>query len=335
MSSKTKSFSKELQDLQYHPLGKRVRRPVSYNEEKIDWEEPPTKRRKKREVSISPPPRKGRKAKAPQKSKQLEFSSSEDEVLLDLDDDDDEDESSDELLVDLSSDSGSEGDPSDGGDNNNAKSDSDDDDDESDSSSEEELMDTVDTGPSIDKLLNHRVNDEGTEEYLIKWKDKSYWHVTWMPREELEEIAGGKARIRHYQPTEFDTFDPKLAEVDRVIDVDNDDNYLCKWNTLGYDESTWESADDIKKHGSDEKIEEYYERETMPPKKQCLPFKRPKPKEFDAEGVDIPQFKNDLSLHDYQEDGLKWLICSWYAQRSSILADEMVNIFFILHYNKM
>ena len=46
------------------------------------------------------------------------------------------------------------------------------------------------------------------EEFLIKWKNQSYWHVEWMPRATLEEITGGKTRIRCYRPTDFETFDP-------------------------------------------------------------------------------------------------------------------------------
>lgn len=325
MATKTKSLSKALRDLEYHPLGKRVTRPVSYSEEKIEGDEPPTKRRKKGSPPKPPSKNKGGRGRPSQKSKQpIESSESEDdELLVDLDNEEGEESSSDEILMDLGSDDSSGDDPSSEEDNNSVTSDNDDG--ESDSNSENEDLTEIDTGPTIDKLLNHRVNDKEIEEYLIKWKDKSYWHVDWITREELEDMVGGKARIRHYQPSEFDTFDPKLADIDRIVDADNENNYLCKWTSLGYDECTWESVDDIKEHGGEEKIEEYFERETLPPKKQCLPFKRPRPKEFDADSVVIPQFKDDLSLHDYQEDGLKWLICSWYAQRSSILADEMVS----------
>jgi len=37
-----------------------------------------------------------------------------------------------------------------------------------------------------------------------------------------------------------------------------------------------------------------------------------------------PIFKNDNTLRPYQLEGLNWLAFNWYANKSSILADEMV-----------
>ena len=318
------------EEAQYQMLGKRVRKPVSYGEEKVEGEysSPPLKRRKKKKNSSAKAKPKKRKPKVPVKKSGYSFcdSDDEDDGLLSEDELDLFSDSEDIILEDDSSDNGA----------HKSGNHSDDSDLLSDDSEIIIEDSTENTGPTIDKLLSVRTNDDdGTNEYLIKWKDTSYWHVSWLPKSELEEMVGGKTRIRHFQPSEFDEFDPKFAKVDRIIDCDDDGNYFCKWEGLGYDQSTWESEEEIRNHSEENKIEEYYERETLPPKKQLQPFKRPKPKEFDPDKIVIPTFKNGYNLHDYQEDGLKWLICCWYAQRSSILADEMVcfNIFFLYNHN--
>jgi SNF2 family DNA or RNA helicase len=58
-----------------------------------------------------------------------------------------------------------------------------------------------------------------------------------------------------------------------------------------------------------------------PPQK---PFRRPKPSAFDDDEEYVPNYSDpNLTLRDYQVEGIKWLVYCWYKRRNSILADEM------------
>lgn len=190
------------------------------------------------------------------------------------------------------------------------------------SSSEDE--DEVKDG--IDQILGYKKEGD-VEKYLIKWKNLSHWHLTWETKDEVEEIPGGKARIKNYRIDEEeddeDNIDGNHSTIDRIISKKGN-RYLCKWKTLGYDQSTWEKEQDIISHEFKEKIDEFVIRGKFPSKSKLNAFKRPPAKEFNPDKVVLPTFKGDRELHDYQVDGVKWLICCWYARRSSILADEMV-----------
>jgi SNF2 family DNA or RNA helicase len=53
-------------------------------------------------------------------------------------------------------------------------------------------------------------------------------------------------------------------------------------------------------------------------------FRRPKPSAFDDDAEYVPNYSDpNLTLRDYQVEGIKWLVYCWYKRRNSILADEM------------
>lgn len=76
---------------------------------------------------------------------------------------------------------------------------------ESSSSSEGSGDEQIDEIPNIDnapddveRILCHRVSESGENEYMIKWKNKSYLHVSWRKETEFDGDRFLKAKFQRY-----------------------------------------------------------------------------------------------------------------------------------------
>ncbi|KAL7772143.1 hypothetical protein CFE70_002096 [Pyrenophora teres f. teres 0-1] len=139
---------------------------------------------------------------------------------------------------------------------------------------------TEDTGPVIDKILDHRPKD-GSEidpsfekkdfEYLIKWQDKAHYHSSWEDYKTAASYKGYRKLDNYFKgPVSSDMYfhsrkdeDPEEFEqhmvareaeresqldfhvVERVIDSrdgEDETDYFVKWKGLTYEFCTWEPA---------------------------------------------------------------------------------------------
>ncbi|XP_049549302.1 chromodomain-helicase-DNA-binding protein 1 [Anopheles darlingi] len=199
-------------------------------------------------------------------------------------------------------------------------------------------------------------SEELEEQYLIKWSGWSYLHCTWESEETLKEqkVKGLKklenyvkreATLQHWRryqagPEDIDYYEcqqelqqdllKSYYNVERIIaqaakaEGGEGSDYLCKWESLPYSDSTWEDASLLRKKWQ-KKVVEFHEREES----RCTPSKyskaihdRPKFRHLKTQPEYLGEDRG-LKLRDYQMDGLNWLILTWCKKNSVILADEM------------
>lgn len=177
------------------------------------------------------------------------------------------------------------------------------------------------------------------EEFYVKYKSFSYLHCEWKTEEELlkgdkrvnQKIKRFKQKMNQnsniFEFLEEEPFNPDYIEVDRILDVSEvidpftgktNKNYLVKWKSLPYEESTWELEDDI----DTQKVASYFKFNKPPPKDQWKSKKRPKAHEW-VKLDKSPVYNSNNTLRAYQLEGLNWLSFSWHNARNCILADEM------------
>jgi chromodomain-helicase-DNA-binding protein 7 len=194
--------------------------------------------------------------------------------------------------------------------------------------------------------------DSQVTKFLIKWKDKSYLHVTWQSENELLKMCKGKHAVvrgyvnrfvssgfRHvaapYFPEDFVTAE-RIIKIERNGKVltkrpdwwdDSGKDYknmepvalLVKWASLGYYESTEEFVGDIENKSL---IEEYFKREDWDKMGRGTKPKR-SVKHFQTWDNDNLNLSEGLHCRDYQLEGINWLVFNWHNRRNSLLADEM------------
>ncbi|KAI0223822.1 hypothetical protein L0F63_002342 [Massospora cicadina] len=161
----------------------------------------------------------------------------------------------------------------------------------------------------IETLLSTRTVD-GREEFLVKYKYKSYHHVEWLSRQQVEATLNmAKSRIKKLleqydvNPAKFEEpFNTVHLEIDRVIDEgeiadpDTRDGYsvyvLVKWCGLAYEFATWEKVSKVEELDR-EKLEEFYARQKMPKADALQKGERPKAEQF-IKLEASPEFKGGI-----------------------------------------
>ncbi|ELQ75812.1 Chromodomain-helicase DNA-binding protein [Trachipleistophora hominis] len=194
----------------------------------------------------------------------------------------------------------------------------------------------------VEEDKHEKLLDSRGEMFFVKFRNMSYIHCEWVPREEIMKTRAGAIKAKRFLSRHKESgtsasfeegrsiqqiiaedfggnppFDPEYIKIDRVISVDN--LILVKWKKLAYELSTFEKIEDIRElEGFEEELREYKVRNVV--KKSAFPIDYRPPK--DALVISKP-FKNGNTLRDYQMEGLNWLLNRWYYKQGCIMADEM------------
>lgn len=196
------------------------------------------------------------------------------------------------------------------------------------------------------------------KEYLIKWKEKSYAHCTWMPgswvwgyinpvmrraflksdKSQLPRMTTKEAIPDEYLRVDI-VFDVKCADDDLHVYgddyeadlgcVDNVSKAYVKFKGLSYEDAVWEVPPEHSDSESWEDFSSAYADWAKKPyigtpnqnslRKHLASVRKQKFKQKDAQ----PKIMTGGEVMDYQQDGLNWLYYKWFQQQNAILADEM------------
>ncbi|KAL4778932.1 PHD/FYVE-zinc-finger like domain-containing protein [Aspergillus varians] len=199
---------------------------------------------------------------------------------------------------------------------------------------------------------------EVEKEYLIKWKEKSYAHCTWMPgtwvwgyinpimrrafmrsdKSQLPRMTSEEAIPDDYLRVDI-VFDVKYSDDDLHVygedyeaDLDRVDNVsqtYVKFKGLPYEDAVWEVPPDRNDSGRWEDFKAAYADWAKKPyintpnqgslQNHLVNVRKQKFKSKDAQ----PKIMTGGEIMDYQQDGLNWLYYKWFKQQNAILADEM------------
>ena len=198
--------------------------------------------------------------------------------------------------------------------------------------------------------------DEDQKEYLIRWKQMSYFRTSWMPGAWVWGITTPpmrKAFARRNKGTNLprmqteDAIPEEFLRVDIVLDVKYTNvvnlhtekvdlarikevqTALVKFKGLGYEDVVWEEPpepEDAERWADfrmayDDWVHGKYVH--MPSQHNLqLHVKRIRSQKF-VELKAQPDTLTGGKLMDYQREGLNWLYCQWHRLQNAILADEM------------
>ena len=192
-------------------------------------------------------------------------------------------------------------------------------------------------------------------EYLIKWKAKSYFRVTWMPGDwtwghnnhAMMTSFEKSPRSDHPVYTTAEAVPEQNLRIDVIFEVqwspdattDADkrnpamvQETYAKYQGLNYEDSVWEVApqpsDPVKWQDFITAFEEWLRRDTIRlPNRQTL---KRHLETFRGLDFDIqlrlrsqPEMLTGGQLMEYQLEGVNWLYYMLYCKRNAILADEM------------
>ncbi|KAI9368773.1 hypothetical protein BJX61DRAFT_522359 [Aspergillus egyptiacus] len=212
----------------------------------------------------------------------------------------------------------------------------------------------------MDAAASHKTTkvSEQKKEYLIKWKEKSYAHCTWMPgswvwgfvnhvmrraflksdKSQLPRMTAEEAIPEDYLRVDI-VFDVKFsdedvhvygedyeADLERVNQVSR---AFVKFKGLPYEDAVWEVPPDRSNSERWEDFKAAYADWAKKPyistpnqsslRKHLANVRKQKFKSKTAQ----PSIMTGGEIMDYQRDGLNWLYYRWFNQQNAILADEM------------
>ncbi|KAK8853714.1 choline dehydrogenase 7 [Tritrichomonas musculus] len=178
--------------------------------------------------------------------------------------------------------------------------------------------------------------------YYVKFRNESYRSCKWMTKREIfrcnkiiliyyhlikkpqpfievpfyNQMLAPKYNngFKLYKPENV-KFEEGYITPEKVLSIQNKNEYLVKWLALPYSESTWETDVPFK-------LIDEFKKKNRKTRSLSLKFQSRKKHEFQV-FTESPEYKGGNQLTDYQVDALNWLQVCWLKQINSILADEM------------
>ncbi|XP_073970313.1 chromodomain-helicase-DNA-binding protein Mi-2 homolog isoform X6 [Rhodnius prolixus] len=154
----------------------------------------------------------------------------------------------------------------------------------------------------LQRIINHRTTRDGSNIYLVKWRDLSYDQATW--EHENEDIPGLRRAIDYYHEM-------------RAYYTSEGSGKKSKKGKGKKSKSRELQEDDESRGGDDGTARPHSRLYTPPPDKPITDLK----KKLDKQPDYLDQ--SGMCLHGYQLEGLNWLRYSWGQGTDTILADEM------------
>jgi chromodomain-helicase-DNA-binding protein 1 len=174
------------------------------------------------------------------------------------------------------------------------------------------------------------------DRFLVKWKGQSHREDSWEPSDTIHAASGGRkldnfiARQSGLGDLEIEARDGMVEGfrvLERVFDVTKwagRTYYLCKWDSLGYAEATWEAAEALQGIEDQAAVDAFLVRHQNGGYTPCPLSQRNKVTFRKLEAMPkylAPGTPN--TLRPYQLEGVNWLAFSWAKGTNVILADEM------------
>ncbi|QKX56045.1 uncharacterized protein TRUGW13939_03145 [Talaromyces rugulosus] len=213
------------------------------------------------------------------------------------------------------------------------------------------------SGPGIDCVLNHRLNDGVDSDiaydvvrisdcmYYIKWQDRSHYHATWETSDNLRGFSGFR-RLENYFKNKLKTDlylnnDPDVApedkekwNLDREREVESLEDYRKVDRIIGHREGIdgdeyyvkWKrlnydtctwESDTLIKEIALDELDKFLDRND----KVVSCVKDEKASHITITGS--PTFLKNGELKDFQITGLNFLAYNWARRQNVVLADEM------------
>ena len=199
---------------------------------------------------------------------------------------------------------------------------------------------------------------ESAKEYLVKWKNQSYFRTTWMPGSWVWGTAAGTTRTSFMKKdgnqlpkmTTADAVPEDFFRVDIVFDVrytsvvrnstkeidlarvKEVDKAYVKYKGLGYEDTIWETPPrpedgerwlDFKTAYEEWVLKRYVSIPGASSLRRHLLAIRGQNFEHALLKRSQPSSMTGGEIMDYQLDGLNWLYYQWFTNQNAILADEM------------
>ena len=199
---------------------------------------------------------------------------------------------------------------------------------------------------------------ESAKEYLVKWRNQSYFRTTWMPGGWVWGIAAGAMRVafmkkdenRLPKMTTQDAIPEDFFRVDIVFDirytsvvrnstkeidlarVREVDTAYVKYKGLGYEDTIWETPPrpedgerwlDFKTAYEEWVLKRYVSIPAKTSLQRHLLAIRSQSFEHALMKRSQPSSMTGGEMMGYQMEGLNWLYYQWFINQNAILADEM------------